>query len=79
MTAADLQNARWRTARKEHRCDAYWTNGSDGPGCLGSGRIAAGSRYLDTGELDDPARYKPFRCCAACAANAGFIDLRSTP
>jgi hypothetical protein len=70
----DLPNARWRTARKEHRCSAYWTNGADGPGCLGTGRIAAGSRYLDTGELADPARFQPFRCCGICANAVGHDD-----
>ena len=66
-----LPNGVWRRAAKAHRCRAWWGR------CSGDGRIAAGARYFDTGELAcDPGRtpYATHRCCAACANAAGYAD-----
>ena len=61
----DLPHARWRTARKEHWCSHWWSHS-----CTGTGRIARGARYLDTGELtcEPGTAFATHRCCAACVA-----------
>jgi len=61
------ENGKWRTARKEFRCE-YWL-GAKGR-CWNV--ITKGSRYFDTGEFSEKAGgFATDRICPECAKRVG--------
>jgi len=63
----DMKKGQWRTAAREHRCDAFFYRH-----CVGSGLIPKGSRYFDTGEsVHGP--YHTSRVCLECANREDLI------